>query len=259
MAVELIRSFMRNRSSMLPTYAPDDTLTLSNLTKVFWPKEGITKGDLIGYYRELAPVIVPYLADRPQVLHRHVDGHEGKEFFQRISRKCPKWMPVVRVSLDGGRKERDYHLCNDWPHLLWMANFGCVEFIPWNSRMDSLDRPDYLIIDLDPETIHFWHVVDVAVTVRRLFDKAGVPSFCKTSGKRGLHIYVPLGRQYIHQHAKMLGEIVAKVVHDQVPEITSLDPRPANRQGKIYLDHTRRRAPHHTPFGPILVRPSRRP
>src|SRR5262249_18620022 len=120
-----------------------------------------------------------------------------------------------------------------------MANFGCVEFIPWNSRMESLDRPDYLVIDLDPEAIHFWHVVDVAVAVRKLFDKAGVESYCKTSGKRGMHVYVPLGRKYPPPHAKMLGEVVAKLLHQALPDITSLDPRPGNPYGRIYLDHTR--------------------
>lgn len=221
------------------TYAPDDKLTLSNLSKVFWPKEGFTKGDLIVYYRYIAPVMVPYLTDRPQVLHRHVDGHTGKEFFQRVSRKCPSWLPLVRVALDGGRKIRDYHLCQDWPHLLWMVNFGCVEFIPWNSRMDSLDRPDYLVIDLDPDDVPFSQVVDTAIVVRKIFDKAGVESYCKTSGKRGLHIYVPLGQKYTHLHAKQLGEIVATVAFHQLPEITTLDVRPAYRQRKIYLDHTR--------------------
>lgn len=135
----------------MPTYSPDDRLRLTNLSKVYWPECGLTKGDLIAYYREVAPVIVPHLADRPQVLHRHVDGHGGKEFFQRVSRHAPKWMPTVRIPLEG--REREYHICNDWPALLWMANFGCNEFIPWNSRIDALDRPDHLSIDLDPESV----------------------------------------------------------------------------------------------------------
>jgi bifunctional non-homologous end joining protein LigD len=221
------------------SYAPDDKLTLSNLTKVFWPESGFTKGDLITYYRAIAEVMVPYLADRPQVLHRHVDGHEGKEFFQRVSRKCPPWMPVVRVSLDHGKKTRDYHLCNDWPHLLWMANFGCVEFIPWNSRMDTLDHPDYMVIDLDPEGVTFADIVETALTVRRLLDRANVPCYCKTSGKRGMHVYVPMARKYHYAHVKTLGEVVAKLVHQELPDITTLDVRPAAREGRIYLDSTR--------------------
>ena len=120
---------------------PDDKLILTNLGKVFWPKEGYTKGDLIAYYRTVAPVILPYMMDRPQVLHRHVDGHEGKEFFQRVSRQCPPWVKMVRVTTDGGKEARDFHLCQDWPTLLWMANFGCIELIPWNSRFELWTGP----------------------------------------------------------------------------------------------------------------------
>lgn len=224
---------------MTATYTADDTLELTNLGKLFWAEDGITKGELLAYYREIASVMVPYLRDRPQVLHRHVDGHAGKEFFQRVSRKCPPWVPLVRVALDGGRKVRDYHLCQDWPILLWMANFGCVEFIPWNSRIDTLDRPDYLVIDLDPEAVDYAQVIEAAVTVRRILDKAGAPSFCKTSGKRGLHIYVPVGQKYTHPQAKMLGEIIANLVHQALPATTTLDVRPAFRRGRIYLDHSR--------------------
>lgn len=234
--------------------AADDRLILTNLKKVFWPEQGYTKGDLLDYYREIAPKILPYLADRPQVLHRHVDGYTGKDFFQRVSRQCPPWIEVVRLSLDRGKRMRDYHLCQNWPTLLWLANFGRVELIPWNSRVGSLDHPDYLVIDFDPENVPFARVVEAAVAVRRVFDKAGVASFCKTSGKRGLHIYVALGRKYSHEQAKMLAEIVARLVHRQLPEITSLDPRPERRQGKIYLDRTRN-ARGQAVAAPYSVRP----
>jgi hypothetical protein len=113
------------------------------------PEHGYTKRDLLDYYREIAPVMLPYLVDRPQVLHRHVDGHSGKEFFQRVSRTTPSWLKTTEITLEDGRK-RDFHLCQDWPTLLWLANFGCIELIPWNSRLGSLDRPDYAVIDLDP-------------------------------------------------------------------------------------------------------------
>lgn len=216
-----------------------DTLTLTNLSKVFWPEHGLTKGHLIEYYREIAPIILPYLIDRPQVLHRHVDGWSGKEFFQRVSRTSPPWIEVVQLSLDGGRKVRDYHLCQNWPTLLWLANFGCIELIPWNSRVPTLERPDYLVIDLDPEAVSFSEVVRTALVVRKILDDAGAASVCKTSGKRGLHIYVPLGQLYTHPQAKLFGEIIARLVHSILPNTTSLDPRPAKRQGRIYLDHTR--------------------
>ena len=220
-------------------FTKDDKLILTNLKKVFWPAEGYTKGDLIEYYRAVAPVIVPYLIDRRQVLHRHVDGHTGKEFYQRVSRSSPRWIQTVELSLDDSRKVRDYHLCQDWPTLLWMANFGCIELIPWNSRVGSLDRPDYLVIDLDPDDVPFTAVVDAALAIRKVFDNTGVESYCKTSGKRGLHVYVPLARAYTHEQAKAVSELVAQTVHRQLPATTSLDIRTEKRKGLIYLDRTR--------------------
>jgi bifunctional non-homologous end joining protein LigD len=224
---------------MKTAVAPTDTLILTNLTKVFWPECGLTKRDLIDYYREIATVILPYLMDRPQVLHRHVDGHAGKEFFQRMSRHCPPWMKFARITLDGGKRVRDVHVCQDWPTLLWMANFGCIELIPWGSRVGSLDSPDYMVIDLDPQDVPLPKTVQVALTVRGILDKIGAESVCKTSGKRGLHVYVPFGKKYTFGQAKMLAELVAILANRALPETTSLDPRPDRRRNRIYLDTTR--------------------
>ncbi|MBM4072511.1 MAG: hypothetical protein FJ271_26815 [Planctomycetes bacterium] len=220
------------------TFAPDDKLHLTNLTKVFWPELGYAKGDLVAYYREIATVILPYLEDRPQVLHRHVDGYAGKEFFQRVSRQRPEWVPVVDIIVSG-HKPKAFHLCQNWPTLLWLVNFGCIELIPWNSRVPSLDRPDYLVIDLDPSDVAFPRIVEVALAVRKVFDRAGAPSFCKTSGQKGLHVYVPLGTTYIHEQAKLFGEIVGRLVFHELPTLTSLDPRLEKRAGRVYLDTTR--------------------
>ena len=223
---------------MTPSFAPDATLTLTNLKKVFWEADGLTKGDLLDYYRAAAPIILPYLADRPMVLHRHVDGHGGKEFFQRVSRTCPPWVRIARISVEGG-KPRDFHVCQDWPTLLWLANFGCIELIPWASRVGTLDQPDYMVIDLDPGDVTFGQVVEVALATRRILEKIGVAGYPKTSGKRGLHIYVPFGRKYTFPQAKMLAELVARLVHQKLPALTTLDPRTEQRQGRVYLDTTR--------------------
>jgi len=221
---------------MTTTFAATDTLHLTNLNKVFWPEHGYTKRDLIDYYREIAPVILPYLIDRPQVLHRHVDGHAGKEFFQRVSRQCPPWVKIAHITLDGGEKTRDFHLCQDWPTLLWLANFGCVELIPWASRVRSLDYPDYLVVDLDPDDVTFNQVVEVALTVRKVLDQTGAQSLCKTSGKRGLHVYVPFGARYTYDQARQFAQLVATLVHRQLPGSTSLIRNPALRRGRVYLD-----------------------
>lgn len=220
-------------------FKPGDKLALTNLKKVFWPESGYTKGDLIDYYQEISSVIVPHLINRPQVLHRHVDGHTGKEFYQRVSRSTPSWIQIVQVPTDGGRQKRDYHLCQDWPTLLWLANFGCIEFIPWNSRVQSLDRPDYLIFDLDPENVPFSNIVEAAQAIRAVFDQTGVESYCKTSGKRGLHVFVPLAARYAHDQTKAVAELVAQRVHKQLPRTTTLDVRLEKRKGLIYLDRSR--------------------
>src|ERR1700758_2147001 len=125
------------------TFAPGQTISLTNLDKIFWQEEGYTKADLLDYYRIVAPVLLPYLVDRPQVLHRHVDGYQGKEFFQRVSRDSPPWVRKEMLSMDGGKKRKAAYLCQNLPTLVWLANFGCIELDPWNSRIGSLDRPDY--------------------------------------------------------------------------------------------------------------------
>lgn len=123
-----------------------------------------------------------------------MDGYAGKEFFQRVSRQRPAWITVVDIIVSG-RKPKTFHLWQNWPTLLWLANFGCIELIPWNSRVRSLDRPDYLVIDLDPSDVPFTRVVEVALAVRKVLDRAGAPSFCKTSGPKGwLHHHRPRQR-----------------------------------------------------------------
>jgi bifunctional non-homologous end joining protein LigD len=222
---------------MSSAFGPNDKLVLTNLNKVFWPEHGYTKGDLLDYYRAIAPVMLPYLIDRPQVLHRHVDGHTGKEFFQRVSRTTPAWLTTMEIVLEDGRK-RDFHLCQNWPTLLWLANFGCIEFIPWNSRVGSLEHPDYAVIDLDPDNVPYQQVIDVAKAVRKVVE-TGAEGFCKTSGKRGMHIYVPLGRKYTFDQAMMVSKLVATMVNRELPGTTSLDVRTEKRKGMIYLDTSR--------------------
>jgi bifunctional non-homologous end joining protein LigD len=214
---------------------------LTNLQKVYWPDEGYTKGDLIAYYREVAPVIVPYLRDRPESLNRHPNGIKGKNFFQKdVSHQPPpEWVQTVPLPSQGSSKGRtsiNYLLCQDEPTLLFMANLGCIELNPWHSRVGSLDKPDYLIIDLDPEGVPFDTVIDAAIAVRKALDRVDAPSLCKTSGKRGLHIFVPLAAAYSYDQARQFAQIIAAVVHQQLPATTSLIRSPKLRQGRVYLD-----------------------
>jgi bifunctional non-homologous end joining protein LigD len=215
---------------------PDPPLT--NLTKVFWPAEGYTKGDLLNYYREVAEVMVPYLRDRPESLNRHPNGINGKSFFQKdvSNQPPPDWVTTVRVPPGKAHKEINYILCQDRATLLYIANLGCIEINPWNSRVQALEQPDYIVIDLDPNEAPYPNVIEAAQAVHKLLDRAGVESLCKTSGKRGLHIYVPLGARYNYDLALQFADLISRLVNLQLPATTSLIRSPAQRRGKVYLD-----------------------
>ena len=213
-------------ASMAVTAA--DLPNLTNLDKVFWPDEGYTKLDLLAYYQHVAPVILPYLVDRPQALCRRPDRWQGKEFYQRISRGQPAWVPTAPILVERGRRAKPFVLCNDLRTLMWMVNFGCIDLNPWASRVGSIDRLDYLVIDLDPSHVAFDVVVEVALEVHRLLDRIGAANYCKTSGKSGLHIFVPLAGRCDAPQAKLLGQLVGALVNRRLPELTTLDSRRYN-------------------------------
>jgi bifunctional non-homologous end joining protein LigD len=217
--------------------------TLTNLEKVYWPVEGYTKGDLLDYYREVAPVLLPYLRDRPLSLLRQPDGIAGKSFFQKdVSRlKVPGWVRTVGVPSESNGRNVEYAVCQDVATLLYLANLGCIEMNPWNSRVESLDRPDYLVIDLDPVEVPFSTVIEAAVAVRKVLEKVGAEGVCKSSGKRGLHVFVPLAAGYTHDQARQFAELIAHHVHHHLPDTTSLVRSPALRRGRVYLDYLQNR------------------
>jgi bifunctional non-homologous end joining protein LigD len=229
---------------------------LTNLQKTYWPKEGYTKGDLIDYYRTMAPVMLPYLRDRPQSLHRHPNGISGPSFFQKdVSKQPPPdWVETIVLHSESTGSDIRYLLCQDERALLYLANLGCIEINPWNSRVGALDRPDYLVIDLDPEDAAFADVIEAALAVRSTLEGAGAASVCKSSGKRGLHVFVPLGASSDYDQAKEFAEIVANLVHRQLPASTSVVRSPAKRQGRVYLDFLQNRRGQ-TLAAPYSVRP----
>jgi bifunctional non-homologous end joining protein LigD len=221
---------------------PEPPPSLTNLDKVYWPDEGYTKGNLIEYYRTIAPVMLPYLRDRPLSLHRHPDGIAGKSFFQKdVGRLAlPAGVETAELTTDDGRPVR-YLVGGTEAALLYAANLGCIEINPWNARAGSPDRPDYLAIDLDPQDVPFAAVVEAALAVRRVLDRAGAESACKTSGKRGLHVYVPLGARYPTDQARQFAELIARVVHERLPATTSVVRSPALRRRRVYLDYLQNR------------------
>lgn len=236
---------------------PKSDLKLTNLDKVYWPAEGYTKGDMIEYYREVASTLLPYLRDRPLSLNRHPNGIEGKNFFQKDVSKLqlPTWVKSVPIASETRGETIEYALCQNEESLLYFANLGCIEINPWNSRVGKLDRPDYLVIDLDPQDVPFPQVVEAALAVRKTLEGAGGACYCKTSGKRGLHIFVPLAAKYDNDDARRFAELLATVVHQQLPATTSLVRDPKKRRNKIYLDFLQNRKGQ-TLAAPYSLRPA---
>ena len=221
--------------------APEATPQLTHLEKVYWPDDGYTKGDLIAYYRDVAGVILPHLRDRPMSLHRHPGGIASKGFFQKDvgGKPLPSWVQTAVIPSESDKEEITYALCQDEPTLLYLANLGCIEMNPWLSQVESLDQPDYLVLDLDPEDLAFAAVVQTAQGVRKVLDKVGAACWCKTSGKRGLHVAVPLGAAYSYDQARQFAEIVAHLANAQMPStIGGCKAQPPRlRQKRVYLDY----------------------
>jgi len=228
---------------------------ISNPDKVYWPDDGYKKEDLINYYRNISKYILPYLKDRPESLLRHPDGIKGESFFQKdITQLNADWLNTKNIFSGSEDKRIKYLICNDEKTLIYMANLGCIEINPWFSRIENLDNPDYLVIDLDPLEIEFDKVVETAITVKEVFDEAGTDSYCKTSGATGLHIYVPLDAKYDYDTAVKFAHIIAKLVHSRLPQITSLERSPSKRPKKVYLDYLQNRKGQ-TLAAPYSVRP----
>jgi bifunctional non-homologous end joining protein LigD len=191
-------------------------LKLSNLDKVFWPDEGITKGDLLRYFREIAPVLVPHLKDRPFTMKRYPDGWTGKFFFQKDAPvHMPDWIPTYRAQVSTRAKPRErkwvsFPLVNDELALLWMANMGCIDMNTWYSRVDKPDRPDFVLFDLDPAADSgFAETVQVALLIKQALEALGLVSFPKTSGADGMHVLVPIERRHTYEDTRRFAEIIA--------------------------------------------------
>jgi bifunctional non-homologous end joining protein LigD len=230
-------------------------LELSNLDKIFWPEEGYTKGDVIEYYRKIARLILPHLQDRPESLYRTPHGITEKGFFQKEAGELPlPWMTTKEIYSKHVDKNVKFFVCQDEAMLVYMANLGCIEINPWLSRIQHLNNPDYFVIDLDPEDIEFEKVIETALAVHDVLERAGAVSFPKTSGATGIHIYVPLGARYDYETAEKFARIVAELAHRTVPDFTSLLRSPSKRQQKVYLDFLQNKAGQ-TLAAPYSIRP----
>jgi bifunctional non-homologous end joining protein LigD len=215
-------------------------LRLSNLDKVFWPDGEITKGDLLSYYREVAPVLVPHLRDRPFTMRRYPDGAYGEAFFQKDAPKhMPEWIPTFRALVstrDSSRSKKwvSFPLVNDELALLWMANMGCIDMNTWYSRVDKPDRPDFVLFDLDPTPEVPWsQTIEVALILKELLDRLGLLSFPKTSGGKGFHVLVPLDRRSTFEDTRRFAEDVAGAIARAHPKLATTEWSKARRRGVL--------------------------
>ncbi|HMK07024.1 MAG TPA: DNA ligase D, partial [Flavobacterium sp.] len=232
------------------------TLHLTNQNKIYYPKDGITKGDIVQYYNSVSEYILPYLKDRPQSMNRFPNGITGPSFYQKDIdlEKSPSWLKTAQLYSKSNDANIDYLICNDKATLLYMANLGCIEINPWNSTTKKPDHPDWVVIDLDPAKEDFREVVQTALVVKDVLDEYGGACYCKTSGATGLHIYIPLQAKYDYDTVKIFAEMIATEVHSRLPEITSIERTISKRNHKIYIDFLQNR-PGQTLAAPYSARP----
>jgi bifunctional non-homologous end joining protein LigD len=229
---------------------------LTNLDKVYFPKDGYTKGDVINYYDQISNVILPYLKDRPQSLFRQPNGIKAKGFFQKdVEMEVPDFVETHKIWSESNKKEIRYLICQNKETLLYLANLGCIEVNPWNSRIRDLEKPDYMIIDLDPGDNTLDELIKVARVTRDVLMEACEEHYIKTSGKTGLHIFIPLGARYDHDTVRTFSELLVNIIHKRIPELTSLERGPSKRKHKIYLDWLQNRRGQ-TLAAPYSVRPA---
>jgi bifunctional non-homologous end joining protein LigD len=224
--------------------------------KMFFPEDKIAKTDLVDYYRRISPVMLPYLKDRPESLNRYPNGIVGEHFYHKnITADVPPFVETRVIATESTEKEIRYLVCNNVETLEYMVNLGCIEVNPWLSRVQRLAYPDFMLMDLDPSPrTPFANVVMVAKSIHRLFDSLNVTHVCKTSGKRGLHICVPLGAEYTYDQSRQFAEIIARLAQARHPKISTIERSLKKRPPGVYIDYLQNRRGQ-TMVAPYSVRP----
>ncbi len=211
---------------------------ITNPQKVFWPDEHYTKQDLVDYYTAIAPYLLPYLRDRPLVLTRYPDGVNGKSFYQKDAPEfVPDWLRLESLWSEGSEREIRYFVLEDEAGLAYVANMAAIPLHVWSSRIGSLERPDWCILDLDPKEAPFRDVIRVARTLYALCEAVGLPSYVKTSGSTGMHVLIPLGARYTHELSRSMAELLARCAVRELPEIATIKRQLNARDGKVYVDY----------------------
>ncbi len=219
-------------------------VTLTNQNKVYFPEDDITKGEVIDYYQKIAKFILPHLKNRPQSLNRFPNGIEGLSFYQKdADEHTPDWVTLQKIFSESNDKYINYIVCNDKETLAYLNNLGCIELNIWTSHIPKVDYPDYLVLDLDPsEKNTFEDVIETALAVKKVLDKADIVGYPKTSGSSGIHIYIPMGGKYTYDQVKDFGHVLMQLVQQELPELTTLERSLQKRdKNKIYLDYLQNR------------------
>lgn len=217
---------------------------VTNIDKVYFPEEGLTKGEVIEYYISMADYILPYLKGRPESLLRNPNGIHAQSFFHKdAADNAPAFVKNQEIYSESNKKEINYIICDNLPTLVYLNNLGCIEINPWHSTLKSLENPDYMIIDIDPsEENTFDQVIEVALSVKEILNKAGAESYCKTSGASGLHVYVPTAKKYTYEQIKDFAYLVCVMVNSKLKDFTTLERNLKKRGNKqIYLDYLQNR------------------
>lgn len=209
---------------------------LTNLDKTIWP-EGLTKAHLVKYYSDVAPYILPHLFNRPIVMKRYPHGLAGEAFYQKeIPDYAPDW--IARQPVEHTEKVINYIICNNKATLIWLVNQACIEMHAWLARLENLECPDIAVMDLDPaEGASFSDILEIALLVKRILDEFGIESFPKTSGSRGLHLFIPLAPVYSWQKVTGAMKYVAELAQKVYPDKITLERKVDKRAGKVYLDY----------------------
>ena len=229
---------------------PARAANFSNRKKVYWPADGFTKGDLIDYYTAIWPWMSPYLQNRPLVMTRFPDGIDGKSFYQKDAPEfAPDWIHTHPIWSEDTQRDVDYFVCGDVESLQYVANLGSIPMHIWNSRIGSLEQPDWCVIDLDPKEAPFSDVIRSALVFRRLCESIELPSYVKTTGKTGLHILIPLGRQCTYAQCRTLGELLSRVALKETGDIATITRHVTKRGDKVYFDYLQNR------HGQLIVAP----
>ena len=216
---------------------------ITNRSKIYFPDDKVTKGDVIDYYQQMADYILPYLQGRPESLKRNPNGINDAGFFHKdAGDDAPAFVKSISLYSESTNKDIDYIICNDKATLAYLNNLGCIELNPWNSTTKKLYNPDYLI-NIDPsDKNNFEQVIETANAFKTVLDKAGVVCYCKTSGSTGLHIFLPMGKKYSYEQVKDFAHLLCTMVHEMLPGFTSLERNLAKRGNKnIYLDYLQNR------------------